>query len=275
MHHLRNEDSGIGSGVLNTMQQVGGALGLALLATVATQTFDDRGDELATAAERRRAGSEPDQMEAMAAITQSQVFTEGATDAFLLGASLMLGASLVVWLFLNVKHDGARDRRPGDPGPRRLRFGLPGRGPGHRSGDRALVVLVLEFVELLAQSITSAEVVRLIRWSCTTAVMSSTGMLRSSSPRIALDVVAGVVDDDVLLRAAHGHHHDPGVLLGLDVLPGDDQPATVHLLLLAPVHLAARVDVTPARRDGHGEQVRRRTRRRAVAELGTLDAVSS
>ena len=27
VHHLRNEDSGIGSGVLNTMQQVGGALG--------------------------------------------------------------------------------------------------------------------------------------------------------------------------------------------------------------------------------------------------------
>ena len=30
VHHLRDEDSGIGSGVLNTMQQVGGALGLAL-----------------------------------------------------------------------------------------------------------------------------------------------------------------------------------------------------------------------------------------------------
>ena len=31
VHHLRDEDSGIGSGVLNTMQQVGGALGLSLL----------------------------------------------------------------------------------------------------------------------------------------------------------------------------------------------------------------------------------------------------
>ena len=29
VHHLRNEDTGIGSGVLNTMQQVGGALGLS------------------------------------------------------------------------------------------------------------------------------------------------------------------------------------------------------------------------------------------------------
>ena len=49
VHHLRAEDSGIGSGVLNTMQQVGGALGLAMLSTVATQIFTDRGDELAQA----------------------------------------------------------------------------------------------------------------------------------------------------------------------------------------------------------------------------------
>ena len=36
VHHVRAEDSGIGSGVLNTMQQVGGALGLAILSTVAS-----------------------------------------------------------------------------------------------------------------------------------------------------------------------------------------------------------------------------------------------
>ncbi len=35
VHHVRHQDSGIGSGVLNTMQQVGGALGLAILSTVA------------------------------------------------------------------------------------------------------------------------------------------------------------------------------------------------------------------------------------------------
>ncbi len=91
VHHLRNEDSGIGSGVLNTMQQVGGALGLSLLATLATQTITDRSKELG------QAMADP--------IAQHQVFTEGATDAFLLASGLMIVASLVTWIFLNVKHE--------------------------------------------------------------------------------------------------------------------------------------------------------------------------
>ena len=56
VHHLRAEESGIGSGVLNTMQQVGGALGLAVLGTVAMQTFTDRGKEFAAAAARPAQG---------------------------------------------------------------------------------------------------------------------------------------------------------------------------------------------------------------------------
>ena len=91
VHHLRDEDSGIGSGVLNTMQQVGGALGLAVLSTLATQTFTDRSAELA------KAGG-------LDVVASGQIFTEGATNAFLLGAIMMAGASLVVWAFLNVKH---------------------------------------------------------------------------------------------------------------------------------------------------------------------------
>jgi EmrB/QacA subfamily drug resistance transporter len=100
VHHLRAEDSGIGSGVLNTMQQVGGALGLSLLATVATQTMDDLTAKLAKAAEQAgvAAGPIPDAV-------MHQVFTAGASDAFLFGSGLMLIASLVTWAFLNVKHE--------------------------------------------------------------------------------------------------------------------------------------------------------------------------
>ena len=106
VHHLRPEESGIGSGVLNTAQQVGGALGLAVLATVATQTFTDRGKEFATAA--AGAGGpqpSPEQLERLQQIAQQQIFTEGSTNAFLVGSLLMLAASVVIWVFLGVKHD--------------------------------------------------------------------------------------------------------------------------------------------------------------------------
>jgi len=105
VHHLRTEDSGVGSGVLNTAQQVGGALGLALLSTLATQTFTDRFAELGAAAGKAGGPApSPDQLEKIQTITQHQVFTEGATNAFLLASILMAAASLVVWLFLSVKH---------------------------------------------------------------------------------------------------------------------------------------------------------------------------
>lgn len=110
VHHLRPEESGIGSGVLNTMQQVGGALGLAVLATVATQTFTDRGAELARAGADAAAATggpapSPDALQRMEEIARLQVFTEGSTQAFLVGSILMLAASAVIWIFLDVKHE--------------------------------------------------------------------------------------------------------------------------------------------------------------------------
>lgn len=112
VHHVRASDSGIGSGVLNTMQQVGGALGLATLATVATQVWQRSGERLAVEAEAAMASAPAGapvpsaaEQEAMEVLARTQVFVEGATTAFLIGAVIIALASAVVWVFLDVTHD--------------------------------------------------------------------------------------------------------------------------------------------------------------------------
>jgi EmrB/QacA subfamily drug resistance transporter len=99
VHHVRAEDSGIGSGVLNTMQQVGGALGLATLSTVALHFINNRADQVAGPI--AAGAADPKLVEpAIFAAT----FPSGATHAFLVGSAMMLAASAVVWIFLDVKH---------------------------------------------------------------------------------------------------------------------------------------------------------------------------
>ena len=109
VHHVKSEDSGIGSGVLNTMQQVGGALGLAILSTVALHFSNNRGDEIAGPLKdgfgQAGSGTVPgtDLTVLDLGIFQG-TFTSGAQAAFLVGSFMMLAASAVIWIFLNVKH---------------------------------------------------------------------------------------------------------------------------------------------------------------------------
>jgi EmrB/QacA subfamily drug resistance transporter len=108
VHHVRAEDSGIGSGVLNTMQQVGGALGLATLSTVATHVITSSSDRLSTAMQSAPSGGQapdPAQVDAMKEVIGLQLFAHGSSSAFLVGSAMALAGSLIVWLFLNVKHE--------------------------------------------------------------------------------------------------------------------------------------------------------------------------
>jgi EmrB/QacA subfamily drug resistance transporter len=106
VHHLRTEDSGIGSGVLNTMQQVGGALGLATLSTVALHFAHNRTTEIAPSlaayAERAHLPLTQQDLGQMAGLSG---FAHGATTAFLVGSVMMLVASAIVWSLLDVKHE--------------------------------------------------------------------------------------------------------------------------------------------------------------------------
>jgi EmrB/QacA subfamily drug resistance transporter len=118
VHHVRAEDSGIGSGVLNTMQQVGGALGLAILGTVASHYSTAHIDKIAPGIGQGLQQADPSVIDRLLQATGAGsvqelvgqlaylgAFTEGATKAFLVGVFLMLAGSAVVWAFLDVKHE--------------------------------------------------------------------------------------------------------------------------------------------------------------------------
>ena len=122
VHHVKAADSGIGSGVLNTMQQVGGALGLATLSTVSLHYVNSStaniGPDLVHATQA--ANVDPAMHVPGTSLTFIEAagfqatFTDGATAAFLVGSVMMLAASLVVWIFLNVKHEELATDGPAD-----------------------------------------------------------------------------------------------------------------------------------------------------------------
>jgi EmrB/QacA subfamily drug resistance transporter len=118
VHHVRAEDSGIGSGVLNTMQQIGGALGLAILSTVGShfsnghiakiaptigQGIGNLDPHITSALMSKLGVSTPNALTGALAYVGS--FPTGATHAFLVGVFLMLAGSAIVWIFLDVKHE--------------------------------------------------------------------------------------------------------------------------------------------------------------------------
>ena len=99
------QESGLASGLINTSQQVGGALGLAILATIANSTTND-----AMAA----AGGDKSALPA--------ALTDGFQDAFTVGAGFaILGAILTVVLISS--RDQPRARRGGAPRRGRRRAG--------------------------------------------------------------------------------------------------------------------------------------------------------
>jgi len=117
VHRVDHRDSGVGSGVLNTMQQVGGALGLATLATIAVHYIQERSATLFAAVQSASpSGGAPDpgmMASLKQVITTQAAFTEGATHAFLTGAFMIWVGSLIVWIFLDVKHEEmATDEAP-------------------------------------------------------------------------------------------------------------------------------------------------------------------
>jgi EmrB/QacA subfamily drug resistance transporter len=116
---VAREDSGVGSAVLNTMQQVGGSLGLATLSTVAVSAAKDRGAELGAALQAKAAaagsasGVSPEQLAALRQQVALQAQTHGYTRAFLVGAAMVFIGAVIVLVGLTIRHEElANDGQP-------------------------------------------------------------------------------------------------------------------------------------------------------------------
>ena len=112
---VANEDSGVGSAVLNTVQQIGGAVGLALLGTISTNAIKDKFTELAPGLQKAaESGQSPTQLKQLEGQFTAVATTHGFTRAFLWSTFLMLGAAVVTLIGLSVKYkDLASDNQNG------------------------------------------------------------------------------------------------------------------------------------------------------------------
>jgi EmrB/QacA subfamily drug resistance transporter len=98
VHGVTPADSGIASGVLNTMQQVGGSLGLATLSTIALNAATSKGSELCRGLVAQGAGCENPAL-------QSVSFTHGASVGFLCAAAMLLAGGVVALVMNRIRHE--------------------------------------------------------------------------------------------------------------------------------------------------------------------------
>jgi EmrB/QacA subfamily drug resistance transporter len=99
------EDSGVGSAVLNTVQQIGGAVGLALLGTISTNAIKDKFTELAPGLQKAaESGQSPEQLKQLEGQFTALATTHGFTRAFIWSAFLALGAAVITLVGLSIKH---------------------------------------------------------------------------------------------------------------------------------------------------------------------------
>lgn len=109
---VNRNDSGAAASALNTVQQIGGAVGIAALTTVYTHYATEKGHQLAAAAksaasQAAASGHTPTKAQVAEATQniQFQAQAVGSTHAFWVGAGMLLVATALILAFLSVSHE--------------------------------------------------------------------------------------------------------------------------------------------------------------------------
>ena len=113
---VANHESGIASAVLNTMQQVGGSLGLAVLATVAANATSNRFSRAEEIAGQAQAAGQPGSnvpMPDQALLGQTaEAMTHGYASAFLVGSGMMVFALILTLVLVNAPKQAPVEGQP-------------------------------------------------------------------------------------------------------------------------------------------------------------------
>ncbi len=134
LHNVADQDSGVASSLLNTAQQVGGAIGLALLGTVAWTTVADsvRTQVAHAAAAAAKAGRPlPKPGTPLPASIYHHALTAGFSRAFVVAAGIELLALLIAIATIRVRRQELSGAAPA------TQEGAPRPGSEQRHEDRA------------------------------------------------------------------------------------------------------------------------------------------
>jgi EmrB/QacA subfamily drug resistance transporter len=109
VHGVSSDDSGIGSGVLNAMQQVGGSLGLATLSTVAVHATTSKANQIFASAQATAGHQATATPKSFPATVANAAFAYGSTHAFIVGAAMIWIGSIITFVFMRVSHEEIND----------------------------------------------------------------------------------------------------------------------------------------------------------------------
>ncbi len=104
VHGVAHEDSSVASAVLNTMQQVGGTLGLATLSTIFVNNLNDKVAELTAKLPQGGPAPSKEQLAAAQKMIADEAFAYGASRAYLVAAIMIAVGGIVTLVALHVRH---------------------------------------------------------------------------------------------------------------------------------------------------------------------------